>query len=87
MNAAVSLPLPMVKVSNQQLYNCVQFIDQSYMWGPVATADVYLGGTALGQCAKHGIVPVAGNGVPCPGQRQVLFSKLTGKRVITQGRQ
>ena len=47
LNAAVSLPLPLVKVADQQLYNCVQFIDQSYMWGPVATADVYLGGTAL----------------------------------------
>lgn len=47
LSAAVSLPLPLVKVSDKQLYNCVQFIDQSYMWGPVATADVYLGGSAL----------------------------------------
>lgn len=81
LNAAVSLPLPLVKVSNQQLYNCVQFIDQSYMWGPVATADVYLGGTALdGEKAASLRIQLAGT-AGAPAAPSVCAS--TGFEAIT----
>ncbi len=47
LKSAVNLALPGAQVGGQALYNCVQFIDNSYMWGPVAIADVYLGDAAL----------------------------------------
>lgn len=61
LNSAVSLPLPGAQVGGTSLYNCVQFIDNSYMWGPVAVADVYLGGAELnGQRAANLRVQLAG---------------------------
>ena len=41
----VTLPLPKASVNgNQPLLNCVQFLDQSYLWGPVANADLFISG-------------------------------------------
>lgn len=61
LKSAVTLPLPVAQVGGQSLYNCVQFIDKSYMWGPVAIADVYLGGSDLnGQRAANLRVQLAG---------------------------
>lgn len=47
LNSAVHLSLPARRVGGLALYNCVQFLDQSYMWGPVQSADLYMGGSAL----------------------------------------
>ena len=42
---AVNLPLPGVTDSRSQpLLNCAQFIDNSYLWGPVVSADLYIAG-------------------------------------------
>ena len=42
---AFTLPLPAVADSrNQPLLNCAQFIDNSYLWGPVVSADLYIAG-------------------------------------------
>lgn len=61
LNSAVSLALPGAQVGGKSLYNCVQFIDNSYMWGPVAIADVYLGGADLnGRRAANLRVQLAG---------------------------
>jgi Protein of unknown function (DUF3443) len=46
-SAVASLTLPGNNVGGLPLYNCVQFIDQSYMWGAVVNADLYLGGNNL----------------------------------------
>jgi len=45
----LTLPLPAVieTVSAKPLLNCLQFIDQTYMWGSVATGDLYLGGPSM----------------------------------------
>ncbi len=40
---AVSLPVLMDN-NNNSLFNCVQFVDLSYLWGKVAAADVKVGG-------------------------------------------
>jgi Protein of unknown function (DUF3443) len=47
LNSAVALTLPAKTLGNLPLYNCVQFIDQSYMWGSMVSADLYLGGSRL----------------------------------------
>lgn len=61
LGSAVTLPLTAAKVADQPLYNCVQFIDQTHMWGPVVSADVYLGGSALdGEKAANLRVQLAG---------------------------
>ena len=41
-NVSLSNALP-----RNSLYNCTQFLDGSYMWGPVVKADVYMGGEKL----------------------------------------
>lgn len=44
-SAISSLNLPGVNASNgSAAYDCVSFVDDSYMWGPVESADVTLGG-------------------------------------------
>ena len=44
-SAVSSLSLPAVNASNgAAAYDCVSFVDGSYMWGPVQGADVTLGG-------------------------------------------
>lgn len=47
LSANVMLTLPGKYVGAKPLYNCVQFIDQSYMWGTVASVDLYMGGDNL----------------------------------------
>lgn len=44
-SAVSSLNLPTVNASNgSAAYDCVSFVDDSYLWGPVQQADVTLGG-------------------------------------------
>jgi hypothetical protein len=44
-SAVPSLNLPTVNASGgSAAYDCVQFVDNSYLWGPVQQADVTLGG-------------------------------------------
>jgi Protein of unknown function (DUF3443) len=41
----VTIPLPVLTDnSSNTLYNCVQFLDNSFLFGPVAQADIVLGG-------------------------------------------
>lgn len=52
--SSISLSLPKVSTANGTLYNCAQFLDQTYMWGTVRSADLYLGGANLdGQRAAN----------------------------------
>jgi len=43
-SALPSLSLPSIDVSGNPLQECIQFVDLSYIWGPVAQADVHLAG-------------------------------------------
>lgn len=47
LKSALTLPLAPIQIGGKSLYNCVQFLDDSYMWGPVVKADVHMGGTSL----------------------------------------
>ena len=38
-----SVPLPRVTVGGRTIQNCVSFVDLSYLWGDVASADVTIG--------------------------------------------
>lgn len=61
LSSEVALNLPAVNVVGGALYNCVQFLDQTYMWGAVRSADLYMGGTNLdGEKAAHLPVQVVG---------------------------
>jgi hypothetical protein len=42
--ALPSLSLPPINESGNALQECIQFVDLSYIWGPVAQADVHLAG-------------------------------------------
>ena len=47
-----SLDLPAVNASNgSAAYDCVAFVDGSYLWGPVEQADVTLGGETASKCS------------------------------------
>lgn len=61
LHSVLTIPLPATSISGKPLFNCIQFIDQSYMWGAVATADLRMGGTALdGEIAASLPVQVVG---------------------------
>lgn len=58
LSTAVDLPRT-TNDSGLPLLNCAQFLDGSFMWGPVATADVYLGN----KVAQNVPIQIAGNTV------------------------
>lgn len=59
--SALTLSLPSVGAGSGSLYNCVQFLDQSYMWGAVRRADLHLGGDQLdGEMAANLSIQVVG---------------------------
>lgn len=61
LSSELALNLPAVNGVGGALYNCVQFLDQTYMWGAVRTLDLYMGGSSLdGEKAAHLPVQVVG---------------------------
>lgn len=53
-SAVSSLNLPSVDASNSSAaYDCVAFVDGSYLWGPVLQADVTLGGETASKLPFH----------------------------------
>jgi hypothetical protein len=55
-SAVSSLNLPAASASNgSAAYDCVSFVDGSYMWGPVLQADVTLGGETAGKLPVQAI--------------------------------
>lgn len=63
LKSALTLPLATTQVGGKPLYNCVQFLDDSYMWGPVVKADLYMGGASL-DGDKAANLPIQLVGVP-----------------------
>ena len=53
-----SVNLPLAGGAGAPVLNCVQFVDNTFMWGPVATADVVLAGNTASS------VPIQVIGVP-----------------------
>ncbi len=63
-SAMGSLSLPAVDASNDSAaYDCVAFVDGSYMWGPVQQADVTLGGETASNLPIH-VVSSSNTGIP-----------------------
>lgn len=63
-SALGSLSLPAVNASNgSAAYDCVSFVDATYMWGPVLGADVTLGGETASDLPIH-VISSSDAGVP-----------------------
>ena len=59
-----SLNLPAINASNgSAAYDCIAFVDQSYLWGPVQRADVTLGGETASDLPVH-VISSANTGIP-----------------------
>ena len=62
--AVSSLNLPAVNASNgSAAYDCVSFVDGTYLWGPVEQADVTLGGESASGVPIQ-LISSSGTGVP-----------------------
>lgn len=55
--------------SKAAVAECIQFLDNSYLWGSVRLADVRMGGTALGGTAVN-VAPLAVDAGPAPSNPQ-----------------
>jgi len=59
-----SLSLPdLVDSNNNPIFNCVAFLDGSYLWGPVAEADLRLNGEVAGQSLVQ-VISSSNSGIP-----------------------
>jgi len=64
-SAVGSLSLPAVDASNgSAAYDCVSFVDSTYMWGPVLGADVTLGSETANSLPIH---VISGSSAAVPG--------------------
>jgi hypothetical protein len=52
-SAVSSLGLPQLTSSGNTLYNCVSFVDGSFLWGPMAQADVKMAGEVASKTSIH----------------------------------
>jgi hypothetical protein len=63
-SAIASLGLPAVNASNGSgAYDCISFIDESYLWGPVERADVTLAGETAASLPIH-VISSSNSGIP-----------------------
>lgn len=63
-SAISSLSLPAVNASTgSAAYNCVSFVDGSYLWGPVQSADVTLGGETANNLPVQ-VISSTATGIP-----------------------
>ena len=63
-SAVASLGLPAVNAtSGSAAYDCIAFVDGSYLWGPVERADVTLGGETAASLPIH-VISSSTSGIP-----------------------
>ena len=63
-SAVASLGLPAINAtSGSAAYDCIAFVDGSYLWGPVERADVTLGGETAASLPVH-VISTSNTGVP-----------------------
>jgi hypothetical protein len=63
-SAVASLNLPAVNATNGSgAYDCIAFVDGSYLWGPVERADVTLGGETAASLPVH-VISGSNSGIP-----------------------
>jgi hypothetical protein len=63
-SAIASLNLPQVTSGGKNVFNCVSFVDGSFLWGPVAQADVKMAGEVASKIGIHIVEDPAGFAVP-----------------------
>ncbi len=99
-SAVSSLNLPAVNASNSSAaYDCVSFVDGSYMWGPVLQADVTLGGETGQQvvdsassapvrmCPQAAPTAAPSMRTPCPRWAPMAFWASAASRPIASMRE
>jgi hypothetical protein len=64
LGSALSLNLPKLTSGSNSLFNCVSFVDGSFLWGPVAQADVKMAGEAAGNVSIQVIEDPTGFSIP-----------------------
>ncbi len=63
-SALSSLSLPHVTSGSNGVFNCVSFVDGSFLWGPVAQADVKMAGEVASKISVHVVEDPTGFSVP-----------------------
>jgi hypothetical protein len=63
-SALGSVSLPAVTVGGNDLQECVQFVDLSYIWGPVAQADIHIAGETASSASVNVISAAPAYAVP-----------------------
>src|SRR5262249_25010629 len=63
-SALAGLSLPQQKQNGNNLFNCVSFVDGSFLWGPLASADVKMAGETAANSGVHIIQDPTGFSVP-----------------------
>lgn len=62
LNTSLSLP-ELTDTNNNTIFNCVAFLDGSYLWGPVSEADLRLNGEVAGQSLVQ-VISSSNSGIP-----------------------
>ena len=63
-SSVASLNLPAINATNGSgAYDCIAFVDGSYLWGPVERADVTLGGETAASLPIH-VISSSNSGIP-----------------------
>jgi len=65
LSSLVTVSLPAATIDGNPMGNCVQFVDNSYLWGSVATADVKLSGETASSTPIQMISAAANVPSPC----------------------
>jgi len=63
-SAVSSLALPQLTTGGNTLYNCVSFVDGSFLWGPMAQADVKMASEMASKVSVHIIEDPTGFTIP-----------------------
>ena len=62
LSSSVSLP-PLTDTNSNPIFNCVAFLDGSYLWGPVSGADLRLNGEVSGAALVQ-VISSSNSGIP-----------------------
>lgn len=81
-----SLNLPGINVSGNPLFDCVEFGDGSFLWGPVDNANVTLAGETASRIPIH-IISSSNSGIPsgCSGINENTQSLLGANGILGVG--
>jgi len=88
LGSQLKLPLPtLVDTSGNQLNNCVQFQDNSFLWGTVVSADVAIGGEVASGTSIQSIATPTSYSIPsgCTGTNEDTQATLGANGILGVG--